>query len=381
MRPFLLSVGAVALAISSLMLAYVLLPLWTTLLVAIVVASTAETVARGWARQGLSRGLSIFVTYGLGVSVAVLLALAVVPPLTTELSTLAKDALPLFETFSLEWRQRGGTWALISSALPGSAEMSQMLSLHWQDVFKGLLVFGESTASTLVVLVLAIYWSMHRGSVTAALHGIWPARHRAQIRRVLGQMEVALGLHVVVESVASLITLTVVFVVATAQGLPYPVLLSVVVALLRLVPFLGPPLCLIAGFFAGHGVDTTTAIITPVVVLSVERLSNALANRMLVHRKHNAFLVILLSVATVKLGGWVGLLIAPALASVVEVLATHLRTPAKAEAAAESLAERLATIQMSLASSPAARKRNLVPLVSKLEGLIKSQDGDEAPHA
>ena len=188
-------------------------------------------------------------------------------------------------------------------------------------------------------------------------------------------MEVALGLHVVVEGVASLITLTAVFAVASVQGLPYPVLLSIVVALLRLVPFLGPPMCLAVGLTAGHSIDTTAAAVTGIAVLGIERLANALANNMLSHRRHNAFLVILVAVATVKLGGWVGLLAAPALASVIEVAAAHLRgSSAPGEVEGPKFTVRIEALEAAVVQRGGPRGRRLLPVLHKLQQMLKSQN-------
>ena len=373
MKPTVQSVAVVALTLSGLVLLYQLLPLLVTCLVALALASTAETLVRGWTRRGLKRGVAVFVTYIAGVGVVALLAVAIVPTLSAELSQLARNAVPLYDMFLRDWRERGGLLALIASALPGKAVVAQALAFHWQDVFKSLLLFGESTASAVIVLVLAIYWSIHRAHLTAAVHGLWPARYRALVRRTLGQIEVALGFHVVVETVASLITLTMTFSVASAQGLPYPVLASVAVALLRLVPFLGAPLCILCGVVAGHGASATAAVVSPLAILAIERLSNALANNMLGHRKHNAFLVMILCVAAVRLGGWVGLLMAPALASVVEVLAALWRTPKHQLIEGETLAQRLEALESAVATEGGARARKLAPLLARLSGLINLQ--------
>lgn len=373
MKSALQSVLVVALALSSLVLLYTLLPLLVTCLVALALASTAETIVRGWTRRGVGRGLAVFMTYVLGVAVVALLAVAIVPTLSAELSGLAKNAVPLYDTFLRDWRQRGGILGLLAASLPGKAVVAQALAFHWQDVFKSLLLFGESTASAVIVLVLAIYWSIHRAHLTAALHGLWPAQYRALVRRTLGQIEVALGFHVVVESVASLITLTMTFSVASAQGLPYPVLLSVAVALLRLIPFLGPPLCILCGVVAGHGASSSAAVVSALAILAIERLSNALANNMLGHRKHNAFLVMILCVAAVRVGGWVGLLMAPALASVVEVMAALWRTPKHNLIEGETLAQRVAALEGAVTREGGARARKLAPLVTRLSALVNLQ--------
>ncbi|MDX2023693.1 MAG: AI-2E family transporter [Deltaproteobacteria bacterium] len=373
MKATLQSVMVVALTLSGLMLLYALLPLLVTCLVALALASTAETIVRGWTRRGVGRGLAVLMTYVLGIAVVALLAVAIVPTLSAELSALAKNAVPLYADFVNDWHARGGLLALIATALPGKLVVEQALAFHWQDVFKSLLLFGESTASAVVVLVLAVYWSIHRAHLTAAVHGLWPAQHRAIVRRTLGQVEVALGFHVVVEAVASLITLTMVFSVAAAQGLHYPVLLSVAVALLRLIPFLGPPLCIVCGIVAGQGANSTAAIVSPLAILAIERLSNALANNMLGHRKHNAFLVLILCVAAVRLEGWVGLLMAPALASVVEVMAALWRTPKHNLLEGETLSQRLEALEAAVEREGGARARKLAPLVSRLSSLISLQ--------
>jgi|GEM_PF-4619574 len=356
MKPFLTSVGAVALAASALMLASRLLPLLGTLLLAVALAATAEAMVRFCVRRGWSRNLAIAVTYCTGLGFWVTLFVVVLPPLGDEVAKLAKTPWP----------------AILQGVLPSAATLTAAHNFHWQELFEGLLVFGESTASAVVVLVLAVYASVHRSSVTTSLHGLAQARHRGSVRRVLEEMEIALGLHVMVETLASGVTLVAVFLISQAQGLSFPVLLACSIALLRLIPFLGPPLCLAVALLAGSSLDITGALVTALAVLAIERLANALANSLLGYRKHNAFLVLVCSIGTVKLGGWAGLLVAPALASVIEVAGSHLRAVAQPHMQVSPLPERLALLAEGVLATTPSRQRKLQPLLKKLREVAQS---------
>ena len=70
-----------------------------------------------------------------------------------------------------------------------------------------------------------------------------------------------------------------------------------------------------------------------------------------------------------------GLFVAPALASVAEVVITALRTNVNSTPSASPFGERLAAIADSLAAEPVNRSRNLLPLVKKLKIQVHTSEG------
>lgn len=367
MRSFAVSVFVVAVTLATASLLWKLLPLLGTVALALLVAATAETVIQGWQSRGLSRSLSVLLTYTGGSVILALILLAVVPSLTAELTTLYREALPLYSAFRESWRGQEGLWHLLSVGMPEPEAVSAFFLPRWPQLFEGLTLFGESAVTLLLVGVLAVYWSIQRPWLTFGVYRLSPARHRSYLRRTLSEAECALGLHFVAEALASLIAMTLVFCVAYAQGLPYPVVVSVAVALLRLIPVAGFPITVVLAVVAGHGVDTQAAILTPLGVVASERLANVLVNQMVGHRHINPFLTVVMVVALAKILGWPGLLVAPAAASVLEICLDRFKRRPFPQIQVTSLAAKIVALEGEVCA--ATDRRDLLPLIQRLRRL------------
>jgi predicted PurR-regulated permease PerM len=318
----LMTVGIVA---ASLVVLYLFVVLSRVLL--IVFAGVLTAVILGGATQGLTDrtplerpGALVLVVLGVVLTVAAISGIA-----GPRLSGQINDLIVQLPTAVSDLRERLTTQAWVRRLL-GDAEAVERLMPSPQDVLGGVTSAFSRTlgalANAFIILFIGIYGAASPDSYRNGIVLLTPKRHRERAREVLDALA-----HAIQWWLLGRLTMMVVVGLLTGLGLwiagvPTPLALGLLAALLSFVPYVGPILSFIPAVLVALMVSLTKAFYVVLVFGIVQTLESYLITPLVQRRAVSLPPVILITaqVAMGVLAGATGVLLATPLAVSVIVL-------------------------------------------------------------
>lgn len=300
------------------------------LLIAAFIAVGLDPAVRWLVRRGMRRSIAvtaIAVTFLAGVAGFIG---AAVPPLVKQygqLQTGKLSAVPqLNDKRSLLGRLNGrfhlAEHLQARIAQPGSSSTAGLL--HAGSVVV------NATLDTVIVLVLIVYMLADIGRIKAAFYRLAPQHRRPRVGLLADEVLDRIGGYVLANVLTSVVAGLGNYVVLLVLGVPYALVLSVLVAVLDLVPLVGSTIGgAVVAVVALVGVSGTAAVITVVFHLCYRLLEDYVINPRVL--KRTVDVSPLVTIVAVVIGGGllgiVGALIAVPAAAAVQLLLTEVVYP------------------------------------------------------
>ncbi len=238
---------------------------WT--LIAVFLAVALAPAINWLERRGIKRGIGIGLVYLVLLAVIAAIAALVVPPLVDQVQGLAAFATDLTRRpGGLEqWlRDQTGRFGLASYVDTVSAQLSTLPSRLGAaagpllTITRGIV---SSITATISILLLTFFLLLDSGRFINAGLALFNPAQRPRLRRLLGESAGAIHGYINGNLIISLIAGVGAFLVMTIMnftlpgGMPYAVVLALVVALLDLIPLvgatLGAAIVVVVGLFVG----------------------------------------------------------------------------------------------------------------------------------
>ena len=255
--------------------------------------------------------------------------------------------------------------ALIGRLPPPSKLFEAFTGDKGQLVLPALLGFTQGIAGVLsavfIILFLSLYWTINQIHFERLWLSLLPSEQRKRARDIWRIIEPDLGAYIRSQIVHSLLAGVLFGLGYWALGSPYPVLLALAGALTCLIPVVGailvviPPL--LVGLLTGVQLSVVTVLYTFVVlvVLGVW-VKPRLFNRMW----DNPILTLIILIALANTFGLLGIIIAPPISAVCQILWSLL-------------------VSHRLASGAAAHVSDLIERQEHVWATIKAMDGPPPP--
>ena len=247
--------------------------------------------------------------------------------------SLINEIQQLFHTVSVqdEWRLPiwlQGSWfqRVLVTKLPPMSKLSEALTGDkGQLVLPALLGFtrdiGNIVSGVLIVLFLSIYWSISQSHFERLWLSLLPSEQRKQARNIWRTIEPDLGAYIRSEVVQSILAAIFLGVGYWLLGSPYPALLALIGALAWLIPVVGAPLAMILPLLMGLLTSVQISLFTVLYTLIVLTALQVWIEPHLFKRKwDNPILTLVILLAMADAFGLVGILIAPPLSAVCQIL-------------------------------------------------------------
>jgi putative permease len=214
---------------------------------------------------------------------------------------------------------------LIARLPPPNMFVEAVTGDHGQLVLPALLGFTESIASVVtgvvVILLLTIYWIINQIHFERLWLSLLPSGQRKQARGIWRTIEPDLGAYIRSQVILSLLAGVVLGLGYWVIGSPYPMLLALTSALACLIPVVGTTLAmvppLLVGLLTGVQLSLITVLFTAIVVIAIAiwvkpRLFNA--------RWDNPILTLILIILLAYAFGFVGIIVAPPISAICQIL-------------------------------------------------------------
>ena len=215
--------------------------------------------------------------------------------------------------------------ALVERLPPPSKFFEAVTGDQGQLVLPTLLGFtqgiGGAMSDLLVILFLSIYWSLNQVHFERLWLSLLPSDQRKQARGIWRAIELDLGAYIRSEVIQSLLAALVLGLGYWLLGSPYPALLALIGALAWLIPVAGAPLAVILPLLMGLLNSAQLSLITTLYTLIVLIALQVWVEPRLVRRKwDNPILTLVILLAMADAFGLPGMLVAPPISTVCQIL-------------------------------------------------------------
>jgi len=207
---------------------------------------------------------------------------------------------------------------------------------------------GSVLSGVLVILFLSLYWSINQNHFERLWLSLLPSGQRRQARDVWQTVESDIGAYIHGQIILSLLVGLLLGLGLWLLGSPYPALLALVGALASLIPVVGPVLVVVMVLLVGLLSSVQLSLLTTVYALSVLlALAVWVKPRLFKRNWDNPVLTVVLLLAMADAFGLLGIILAPPLSVVCQILWSRLvsrRTAPGATVQVSDLKERHAAV-------------------------------------
>jgi predicted PurR-regulated permease PerM len=281
-----------------------------------------------------------------------------------------------------EWKLplwlEGGSFqqTLLAWLPPPSNLVDAVIGDQGQLVLPALLGFSQGIGSIasgfMVILFLSIYWSINQIHFERLWLSLLPSGQRKQARGVWRTIEPEIGAYVRREAIISILAGVLLGLGYWLLGSPYPALIALAGALASLIPVVGLPLVIIPVLLVGLLTSVQVGLFTALYALVVLIVLGVWVKPRLANRKwNNPILTVVLVIALASAFGLVGIIVAPLLSIICQILWRRLVSHRHALGVADQVSD-LKERQESLRAAISAMEGPPLPLVtSSMERLTR----------
>jgi len=295
-------------------------------LVSLALAATVRPLVQYWSEHGLVRRVLLVV----GI-IACLAALGFLLFMSGDavIGQIQKFVVSLAvkDEWSLPaWLQGSSFQRMLMSRIPQpgkllvaiTGDQGQLVLPVILDFTQGI---GNILSGGLVIFFLSIYWSINQIHFERLWLSLLPPGQRRQARGIWRTIERDLGAYIRSELIQSLLAAMLLGFGYWILGSPYPTLLALIGALAWLIPVVGAPLAvfppLLMGLQTSAQLGLLTAVYTLVVLIALQVW---IEPRLVKHRSDNPILTLIILLAMADAFGLLGILMAPPLSAVLQIL-------------------------------------------------------------
>ncbi len=293
------------------------------ILVSVVIASAIEPATRWFARYRVPRVPAVLLVYLVTFGIFISLFPLFIRPLVGDLVTISANVSERIDSFS--------TSRL--SAILGNVPISD-LTTSFQKLFSNLsqsfvqtasLIFG-GFFSFLLIVVISFYLAVQPDGVGDFLRIVVPTKHEDYALNLWQRTQTKIGLWMQGQMLLGLIVGIIVYLGLVILGVDYALMLAIIAALFELIPVFGPILSAVPAIILGFTSSVKIGFMVIGLYVIIQQFENHLLYPLVVKKIVGvpSLIVILALIVGGKVAGFLGILLAVPLATVLMELAADL---------------------------------------------------------
>ncbi len=364
-------------------------------LVSLACAATVRPLARDWSRRTFISRLTLILLYLLSLGIFGFLIFLIGRFALNEIQQLG-EALAGQGTWRLPpWLEGSSFQQILVARLPTpdklleavTGEQGQLVLPTLLGITQGL---GGVVSGVFVILFLSIYWSINQIHFERLWLSLLPAGQRNQARGIWRAIEPDIGTYIRNEIIQSILAFIILCLGYWLLGSPYPALLALIGALVWLIPLVGAALAVILPLFIGLLTSVQLSLLTVLYTLVVLIALQIWIEPRLYRRKlDNPILTLVILLAMADAFGLLGILVAPPLSAVCQILWNLLvsdRLAPEASAQISDLKERQVHLRVAIQEMDeppplvVSSMERLSDLLEKAEPVLKAALPHEPPN-
>ena len=351
-------------------------------LISLMLAATVRPIAQSATRRKLVPRLLLTLLYLVSLGIFGLFVFLLGQLLIGDLQRLAQNISNQSTWMLPPWLGGGLFQQTLNRWLPTPARLFEAITGQRQLMLSAVLGFtrgiGGIVSAFLVILFLSVYWSINQNHFERLWLSLLSSDQRTYARDIWRTMERDLGAYVRSEIIQSLLAVLLLGVGYWLLGSPYAALLAVVGAIAWLVPVVGAALAVILPLLLGLLTDAPLSLLTVLYTLIVLIALQVWVEPRLLRRKWDSpilTLVILLAMADAF--GLLGIIVAPPLSVVCQILWKLLVSDRLVPAAAvqvSDLKERQVRLHLAIEDMEGSPPPLVVSSMTRLKGLLEKAE-------
>jgi predicted PurR-regulated permease PerM len=252
-------------------------------------------------------------------------------------------------------------------------------------VTKGI---GSVVSGVIIIMFLSLYWSINQIHFERLWLSLLPSGQRKQARGIWRTIEPDIGAYIRGEVIQSLLAGLLIGLGCWLLGSPYPALLALAGALACLIPVVGVVIAVVPVLLVGLLTSVQLSLFTALFALAVMiALGIWVKPRLFNRRWDNPILTVILLIALADAFGLVGIIVAPPISVVCQILWSRLVTRRAVSGAANQISdlkERQALVAAAIKAMDepplplvASSMERLTHLLEKAEPILQASLPDE----
>jgi putative permease len=365
-------------------------------LISLAFAATVRPLVKGWSRRTFITRLALILLYLVSLGIFGFLiflvgrfAISDIQQLGQMLSVQGAWRLP-------PWLEGSSFQQILVARLPTpdklleavTGEQGQLVLPTLLGITQGI---GGVVSGVFVILFLSIYWSINQIHFERLWLSLLPAGQRNQARSVWRAIEPDIGTYIRNEIIQSILAFILLCLGYWLLGSPYPALLALIGALVWLIPLVGAALAVILPLFIGLLTSVQLSFLTVLYTLVVLIAVQIWIEPRLYRRKlDNPILTLVILLAMADAFGLLGIIVAPPLSAVCQILWNLLVSDRLAPVAAAQVSDlkerqsRLRTAIQEMEEPPPplviSSMERLANLLEKAEPILQAALPHEPPN-
>ena len=270
-RPTTRTVARIVLTVVGILLllyaAYLVRSILMLVLIAAFLAVGLDPAVRRLERLGLNRGWSVAAIFLAALLFIVGFALAVVPPLVSQVTSFATDLPDYIQDLAnknpriQEFVQENDISTKLRDAV---GQVPTVIGSSFGSVL-GIAGSGLATLfNGITILVLTIYFSLSLSRIRAGSLKLVPKSRRERASALMDPILEKIGGYIAGQIIVGMIAGAISFIFLAVAGVPFPVALALWVALAALIPLVGATIgaipAVIVAFFSSTGLGIATLV-------------------------------------------------------------------------------------------------------------------------
>jgi len=331
-------------------------------LISLALAATVRTIARSESRRNFATRLLLILLYVFSTGVFGLLIFLVGRLLISDLQELAQTISVQSNWVLPAWLEGGLFQQALDRWLPAPAKLFEAITSQRQLILSTILGFSQGIGGIVsgffVILFLSIYWSINQNHFERLWLSLLPSEQRTHARDVWRTLEHDLGAYTRSEIMQSL--------------------LAVVGAVAWLVPVVGAALAvilpLLLGLLTGAELSLFMVFYTFIVLIALQVWVEP---RLFRRRWDNPILTLVILLALADAFGLLGIILAPPVSVVCQILWNLLASDRLAPDPAvqvSDLKERQARLRLAIEEMEGPPPPLVLSSMERLDGLLKKAE-------
>jgi predicted PurR-regulated permease PerM len=281
------------------------------------------------------------------------------------------------------WLEGSSFQQVLLTRLPPPSKLFEAITgSQGQQVLPAILGFtqgvGSIVSGVIVILLLSLYWSINQIHFERLWLSLLPSGQRKKARGIWRVVEPDIGAYIRGEVIQSLLAGLLIGLGCWLLGSPYPALLGLAGALACLIPVVGVVIAVVPVLLVGLLTSVQLSLITALYVLVVMiALGVWVKPRLFKRRWENPILTVVLLIALADAFGLIGIIVAPPLSVVCQILWSRLvkhRAVSGAAVLISDLKERQALMQAAIEAMDEPRLPLVISSMERLTHLIEKAE-------
>lgn len=353
-------------------------------LISLALAATVRPMVKSETGRNLVTRLLLILLYLVSLGISGLLIFLVGRLLIGDLQQLAQTISIQSIWLLPPWLEGGLFQQALVAWLPTPDKLFEAITSQPQLMLSAVLGFtqgiGGIMSGFLVILFLSIYWSINQNHFERLWLSLLPSEQRKHARDIWRTLEHDLGAYIRSEIIQSLLAVLLLGLGYWLLGSPYPALLAVVGAVAWLVPVVGAALAvilpLLLGLLTGAPLSLLTVLYTLIILIALQIwVEPHLFRRK--WDKDNPILTVVILLAMADTFGLLGIIVAPPLAVVCQILWNLLvsdRLAAGTVVQVSDLNERHSRLRLAIEEMEGPPPPLVVSSMERLAGLLEKAE-------